>query len=306
MTGRSLVAREIVDPRELVLRDAARRLERDDGVEHEHAHAGQHDLAIARLVRLAPVAVVVAAHRVEAIAERAAVEASEGGVLVVLPVGGEIALHDHRRRIDGADLGDRARVHHLGVRRLSRLGLRRRAPNSSSSRRRTRSRRSARRSPSRTGRAARQPGRGRVRTAVSISVYSVSGARSSNRCAVSSVVEDDLVVGDGRELYHGRSRRAATGRAHQRPENRHAGVDGTDRSTTGAGCGHVIAIAATIAAISSSVGVGRTSATCGATASQRHVPVLAPRQLLALRAQHAETRRSASPCVSAGSMTSST
>ena len=60
------------------------------------------------------VAVVVAAHVEQALAEPA-VAGQEGGVLVVRAVEGEVALHQHGIGVDGGDLGDRGAVHHLGV-----------------------------------------------------------------------------------------------------------------------------------------------------------------------------------------------
>ena len=233
-------------------------------------HSGEHDLTIADLVRLTVVAVVVAAHRVEPLAEGAPVEPEECGVLLVTSVGGEVALHDHGGRIDRSDLGDRAGVHHLWIRRLSRLATKH--------------------GPVEVefledaalglaevhvvdrGEPAQERPLGPRQRAYRRVEKRVVGVGLEPIEAMGSVVvvEDDLVVRDRRELcchspYQGRARRAATGRAHQRPENRHAGVVDVAASSTGTGCGHVIVIAAMMAAISSSVGVGCTSATCGTT-----------------------------------------
>ncbi len=209
---------------------------------------------------------MVAPHGVEAIVERAAVEPAKGGVLLVVAICGEVALDDHRRGIDRGDLGDRGRVHHLGIGRFARLGA--------------------------------EHGFGPERLVDAAHLFAemdvVDGGEAAEQLAVgpwqgahldaqkrvlgvgrepveavdlAALMEYHFVVGDRRELqrqdgylamgYHGRSRRAATGRAHQRPEKRHAGVGSSTTTLVGAaGGGQVISIAATIAAISSSVGVG--------------------------------------------------
>ncbi len=122
MTGRSLDAARSSAHASCSCGDPPGRLKRDDGVEQQHAHTGQHDVAVAALVGLPAVAVVVAPHGVEALAERATVELPEGCVLLVVTVGSEVSLDDHRRGVDRGDLGDRAGVHHLGIRRFARLG----------------------------------------------------------------------------------------------------------------------------------------------------------------------------------------
>ena len=118
------------------------------------------------------------------------------------------------------------------------------------------------------------PGRGKVRTSTPINVCSVSArarridARPAPSWNTTSSSETDVSSRASRLLagYHGRSRRAATGRAHQRPEKRHAGVGSSTTALVGAaGRGQVISIAATIAAISSSVGVGWMSPISGAS-----------------------------------------
>ena len=65
--------------------------------------------------------VVVAAHVVHARAELR-VRVEERLVLLLGAAVGEVALHDDRVGIERLDLGDRARVHHLGIRRLAGLG----------------------------------------------------------------------------------------------------------------------------------------------------------------------------------------
>ena len=77
-----------------------------------------------------------------------------------------------------------------------------------------------------------------------------------------AVVDDGDVVADRGELdrhgqYQGRSRRAATGRAHHRPLHRQPEARAiASPLTTVIGRGHVISTAATIAAASSSLGTG--------------------------------------------------
>src|SRR3546814_9732008 len=65
------------------------------------------------------VSVVVAAHVGEAITEGRSVRGEEVVVLLLGPVGGEVALHDDRVRLDGSDLLDRTPVHELRVRLLA-------------------------------------------------------------------------------------------------------------------------------------------------------------------------------------------
>ena len=94
----------------------------DDGVEDGEADAGKLDLDRGvRRERLAGGRVVVAAHVVEAVAERGPVGIEEGLVLVGRPMGGQVALHHDDVRSERLDLGDGAFVHRLRIRRLARL-----------------------------------------------------------------------------------------------------------------------------------------------------------------------------------------
>ncbi|MEI2699803.1 MAG: hypothetical protein V9E94_16230 [Microthrixaceae bacterium] len=67
------------------------------------------------------VALVVAAHVQQTVAERAAVDVEESLVLLHGAVRGQIALGDHCVDPCGGDVGDRAGVHRLGIGRLTRL-----------------------------------------------------------------------------------------------------------------------------------------------------------------------------------------
>ena len=84
-------------------------------------------------------------------------------------------------------------------------------------------------------------------------------------------------------------RRTGTGFDHHRPENRHR--DGPASCSALAARGHDTSTAARIAATSSSDGAGDTLMGLESVIShrsQRHVPVLAGRELLFLRAEHLE------------------
>ena len=76
-------------------------------------------------------------------------------------------------------------------------------------------------------------------------------------------------VGPGQR--HGRSRRTATGRAHQRPLNRHERSRLGGSAATAVGFGHRTSIAATIATASSSVGAGDRPSSRGRARFMRHV-----------------------------------
>ena len=135
----------IVEPLDLRRPHRPGRPERDRGVEQRDRQTGQIDPLVAGVGGLAVMGVVVAAHDVQALAERCAVARFERRPLAVLAVVRQVTLHDHGRGIDAGDLGHGAAVHHLRVRRLTRLAVAGSARSGGRRSARTRSRRSGRR-----------------------------------------------------------------------------------------------------------------------------------------------------------------
>ena len=111
-----------VEPVELLGGEHAGGVLGDDGVHQRDGHPGQLHPSVAGVRVLAVVGVVVAAHHVQPVAERTPVAGLERRPLLGPAVLGEVALHEHRERVDVGDLGDRAPVHRLGVGLLAGLG----------------------------------------------------------------------------------------------------------------------------------------------------------------------------------------
>src|SRR5690349_8552163 len=119
---------QLVEPRGLVRTELAAIGAGDDGVDDRERHAV--DLHVVgrvagRELRIG-LHVVVAAHPLHALAERA-VGVEEGLELAFGAGVGEVALDDDHVGVEAAHLVDHGAVHHLGVRRVSRLGTQDRA-----------------------------------------------------------------------------------------------------------------------------------------------------------------------------------
>ena len=109
-----------VEPVELLGRQVTSSRPRNGGVDEGDGHTWQPDPLVPCILALAAIGVVVAAHDVEAVAERRAVAVLERGELGVLAVRREVALDDDGREVDAGHLGDGRPVHHLRVGRRAR------------------------------------------------------------------------------------------------------------------------------------------------------------------------------------------
>ena len=120
--GPAARAGEVVEPRGLGCAELAAIGAGDDGVDDGERHAVDVHVVgrVAGRELGIGLHVMVAAHPLHALAERA-VRAEEGFELVLRAGVGEVALDDDHVGIEAAHLVDHRAVHHLGVRRISRL-----------------------------------------------------------------------------------------------------------------------------------------------------------------------------------------